>query len=233
MITATSMAYSRALPTHRAPTLRPSAQARCRRPRSRAITCRPAADSARPIPESHALSEPLWDRCLSQLESELSEQQLNTWIRPLQALEDGAQLRIMAPNRFVLDMVQSNFHARIQELAAALSENGDVIVNLVIGTGGEQPPDRAACLGGRRTRRGRSAVRPARPVRADGEAIGGHRGSRPPRLQPQSAVQLRHPRRGQVEPARSGGGHTDRHQPGAPPTTPSSSTAPRASGRRT
>ena len=94
------------------------------------------------------MSEPLWDRCLSQLESELSEQQLNTWIRPLQALEDGSQLRIMAPNRFVLDMVQSNFHARIQELAAALSENGDVTVNLVIGTGANnRPTERRASAG--------------------------------------------------------------------------------------
>ena len=80
------------------------------------------------------MSAPLWDRCLSQLESELSEQQLNTWIRPLQALEDAGQLRILAPNRFVLDMVQSSFHARIQELASGLSANPQVTVNLVIGT---------------------------------------------------------------------------------------------------
>ncbi|MCK5920195.1 MAG: hypothetical protein KAG66_04600, partial [Methylococcales bacterium] len=58
------------------------------------------------------LSAPLWDRCLSQLEVELSEQQLNTWIRPLQAKQNQSQLCIMAPNRFVLDMVQNNFQPR-------------------------------------------------------------------------------------------------------------------------
>ena len=94
------------------------------------------------------MSEPLWDRCLSRLETELSEQQLNTWIRPLQALEEGGQLRVMAPNRFVLDMVQSSFHARIQELATALSGDPDLRVNMVIGTGTNRPAERRASPGG-------------------------------------------------------------------------------------
>ena len=81
------------------------------------------------------MSAPLWDRCLSQLETELSEQQLNTWIRPLQAQMEDEQLRILAPNRFVLDMVQSSFHTRIQEIATALSDPEPIHVNLVIGSG--------------------------------------------------------------------------------------------------
>jgi len=90
------------------------------------------------------VSAPLWDQCLSQLEAELSEQQLNTWIRPLQAYEDSEQLRIMAPNRFVLDMVQSNFHARIQELVTALADDPPVTVNLIIGTGAPRGIERRA-----------------------------------------------------------------------------------------
>ncbi len=82
------------------------------------------------------LSAPLWDRCLSQLESELSEQQLNTWIRPLQAHQAQSHLKIMAPNRFVLDMVQNNFYPRIQEIAGSLDEQENIKVDLVIGTGG-------------------------------------------------------------------------------------------------
>ena len=90
------------------------------------------------------MSLPLWDQCLSQLESELSEQQLNTWIRPLQAHEEPDQLRIMAPNRFVLDMVQSNFHARIQELVTSLADDPPVTVNLIIGTGVPRGVERRA-----------------------------------------------------------------------------------------
>ncbi len=82
------------------------------------------------------MSAPLWDRCLSQLEAELSEQQLNTWIRPLQAHHADTQLSILAPNRFVRDMVQSNFHTRIQEIATACADPETVRVDLVIGTGG-------------------------------------------------------------------------------------------------
>lgn len=90
------------------------------------------------------MSAPLWDRCLSQLESELSEQQLNTWIRPLQALENAGQLQILAPNKFVLDMVKSSFHARIQELATGLTSNPPVTVNLVIGTDEHRSGERRA-----------------------------------------------------------------------------------------
>ncbi|WP_088915700.1 chromosomal replication initiator protein DnaA [Granulosicoccus antarcticus] len=78
---------------------------------------------------------PLWDRCLLKLEAELSDQQLNTWIRPLQAWHEADQLRILAPNRFVLDMVQSSFHARIQEIASALTAPESIEVKLVIGSG--------------------------------------------------------------------------------------------------
>lgn len=81
------------------------------------------------------MSSQLWDRCLSQLEAELSEQQLNTWIRPLQALEAESQLKIMAPNRFVLDMVHNNFYSRIQEIATSISNPEAISVNLIIGTG--------------------------------------------------------------------------------------------------
>jgi len=82
------------------------------------------------------LSSELWNRCLSRLETELSEQQLNTWIRPLQAHEVDSNLKIMAPNRFVLDMVKNNFYPRIKEIATSLDEKDTVTVDLVIGTGG-------------------------------------------------------------------------------------------------
>lgn len=61
----------------------------------------------------------LWKRCLGELEAELSEQQLNTWLRPLQAVEDGACLRLLAPNRFVRDWVSEHFAQRISEVARA------------------------------------------------------------------------------------------------------------------
>jgi chromosomal replication initiator protein len=58
----------------------------------------------------------LWHHCLRQLEAELPEQQFNTWIRPLQAVEDGHTLRLLAPNRFVVDWINDNVVDRISEL---------------------------------------------------------------------------------------------------------------------
>jgi chromosomal replication initiator protein len=59
----------------------------------------------------------LWQSCLKQLEKELPVQQFNTWIRPLSASyeEDGA-LRLLAPNRFVLQWVKDRFLARIEAM---------------------------------------------------------------------------------------------------------------------
>lgn len=60
----------------------------------------------------------LWKKCLTQLEDELSAQQFNTWIRPLQAVEERHVLRLLAPNRFVHDWVKERFIERISGLAA-------------------------------------------------------------------------------------------------------------------
>lgn len=63
----------------------------------------------------------LWSRCIRALESELPEQQFNTWVRPLQSLESEGSLRLFAPNRFVVDWVRGNLLTRI---GALLREQG-------------------------------------------------------------------------------------------------------------
>jgi chromosomal replication initiator protein len=63
----------------------------------------------------------LWNQCLRVLQAELPEQQFNTWIRPLQAVDDGSVLRLLAPNRFVVDWLQQHHMQRILQL---VEENG-------------------------------------------------------------------------------------------------------------
>jgi chromosomal replication initiator protein len=75
----------------------------------------------------------LWNRCLAQLEIEMPEQQFNTWIRPLQAIEDLGVLRLLAPNRFVVDWVNQNVVQRIAELVDALVSPAPSVV-LEVGT---------------------------------------------------------------------------------------------------
>jgi chromosomal replication initiator protein len=60
------------------------------------------------VAENSAVYSSLWMQCARALESELSEQQFNTWIRPLQLVEDGPLLKLLAPNRFVVDWVKSH-----------------------------------------------------------------------------------------------------------------------------
>ncbi|HKC15666.1 MAG TPA: chromosomal replication initiator protein DnaA, partial [Steroidobacteraceae bacterium] len=72
-----------------------------------------------------------WSRCVGALESELPEQQFNTWVRPLQAVESSERLRLLAPNRFVVDWVRANLLARIE---AILRADGGMPVTIEIGS---------------------------------------------------------------------------------------------------
>jgi chromosomal replication initiator protein len=67
------------------------------------------------------------------LEAELPEQQFNTWIRPLQAVEEDRTLRLLAPNRFVVDWVNENVAGRISELVDAVGTEPARSVVLEVG----------------------------------------------------------------------------------------------------
>jgi chromosomal replication initiator protein len=72
----------------------------------------------------------LWNRCVRDLQAELPEQDFNTWIRPLQAVEDGAVLRLLAPNRFVVDWLQQHYIGRILEIIASHGLQTEVVVEV-------------------------------------------------------------------------------------------------------
>lgn len=76
----------------------------------------------------------LWKRCTERLETELSNQQYNTWIRPLQQVEDNSGLRLFAPNRFVLDWVRNHYLEMIKSLVADFTGNQSPIISLEIGS---------------------------------------------------------------------------------------------------
>lgn len=58
----------------------------------------------------------LWNRCVQTLQAELTEQEFNTWIRPLQAVEDGHMLRLLAPNHFVINWIEQHYLKKISKL---------------------------------------------------------------------------------------------------------------------
>jgi chromosomal replication initiator protein len=80
------------------------------------------------------LPESLWNRCLRVLEGELPEQQFNTWVRPLQAIERGNELKLLAPNRYVIEWLAQNLLPRIKELLQAFADGLAPEVVLDVGT---------------------------------------------------------------------------------------------------
>ncbi|HTU60411.1 MAG TPA: chromosomal replication initiator protein DnaA, partial [Polyangiales bacterium] len=76
----------------------------------------------------------LWSRCMRTLEAELPEQQFNTWVRPLQALEGMGALKLLAPNRFVVDWINANLLPRIGELLRSETTGGAPIVTVEVGS---------------------------------------------------------------------------------------------------
>ncbi|MDE2306172.1 MAG: chromosomal replication initiator protein DnaA [Gammaproteobacteria bacterium] len=80
------------------------------------------------------MSESLWDRCLRVLESELPEQQFNTWVRPLHTVERDGGLCLLAPNRYVVDWLGLHALPRIRELVRALAEGPPPELSVEVGT---------------------------------------------------------------------------------------------------
>ena len=80
------------------------------------------------------MPESLWNRCLRVLESELPMQQFNTWVRPLQAIERDGELRLLAPNRYVIEWLGENSLPRIRELVLAFADGTAPDLVLDVGT---------------------------------------------------------------------------------------------------
>jgi chromosomal replication initiator protein len=86
-----------------------------------------------------ASMENFWSTCLGRFQQELSSQQFNTWIKPLQCevIDDG--LRLFAPNRFVQQWVKDRFLAKIEQIGQELFERTPII-ELVLAESGSAAP---------------------------------------------------------------------------------------------
>jgi chromosomal replication initiator protein len=77
-----------------------------------------------------------WIECLRQLEAEVPEQLFNVWVRPLQAVDDGSVIRLLAPNRFVVEWVRQNLLERIGELLRAdVHDDGHAVPHVLLEVG--------------------------------------------------------------------------------------------------
>jgi len=75
----------------------------------------------------------IWKDCLKRLESNLSENDFNTWVRPLQAEENGRTLDIFAPNQFVKEWLQDNLAGELLSTVQHFQGN-DYSVSISVGS---------------------------------------------------------------------------------------------------
>lgn len=91
----------------------------------------------------------VWEACVGRLQSELSSEDFDTWIKPLRAHYNGeSSLRIIAPNRYVREQVETRYLSRIEEL---VDQYGDATSPLFVEVSGGNstrvaPPVRAGRL---------------------------------------------------------------------------------------
>ncbi|MCY3885476.1 MAG: chromosomal replication initiator protein DnaA [Gammaproteobacteria bacterium] len=77
----------------------------------------------------------IWQDCVVRLEEETSLKDFNQWIRPLQAINDGGRLILLAHNQHVKKTVAQKYLTRIKELVNQLGDPGYPIrqVDLLVG----------------------------------------------------------------------------------------------------
>jgi len=75
----------------------------------------------------------LWAQSLKHLENDLNDQQFHTWIRPLQAIEEDAVIRLLAPSSFILDWVNKKLMDNIRQAVAIAAPINTPDVKLEIG----------------------------------------------------------------------------------------------------
>lgn len=99
----------------------------------------------------------LWRRCLERLEGDLSREDVHTWLMPLQARDDGANLQLFAPNPYTLDTVRERYLEQIETVLAQLSGH-PCEVHLEVGS---SAPAHARSAPALNTQRSRPAPSPA------------------------------------------------------------------------
>ena len=69
----------------------------------------------------------LWTQCSSLLESRLSSEDYNTWIKPLSVETTNNLLEIKAPNDFILNHVRENFLEDINDALNGIDPEKEII----------------------------------------------------------------------------------------------------------
>lgn len=72
-------------------------------------------------------SSKAWNACLQNLRGELPADQVATWLLPLHPVLTGQTLKLLAPNRYILDYVRLNLLGQIESAANATDHQIDLV----------------------------------------------------------------------------------------------------------
>jgi len=103
-----------------------------------------------------------WNACVAQLKQRIPAADINNWVAPLHPVHRDSTLKLLAPNRYVLDYVKKNLLRIIEDIVLA-SNRGVRLVQVEIGGHGAT---------GRATNR--AAQPPAPPAPYSGGAMNGN-----------------------------------------------------------
>ena len=70
----------------------------------------------------------LWNKCSKKLENRMSQEDFNTWIRPLKATINKDKMELVAPNDFILDYIEKNFAEEISRTVKSQTKNSISLV---------------------------------------------------------------------------------------------------------
>ena len=90
------------------------------------------------------MGKSIWQQCLATLAEEVSAEQYETYIKPLQARVDDGEINLFAPNIYVEEQVRMAYLRRISDLLAQASGLDDAMnVSLSVGEMAHPEPLRA------------------------------------------------------------------------------------------
>ncbi len=74
----------------------------------------------------------IWDECLRAFDDVLTDKDMKTWFLPLEVKQNSSTLRVIAPNRFIRDQIESEYLTLIKETVALKSSNSITEVMLML-----------------------------------------------------------------------------------------------------
>lgn len=94
-----------------------------------------------PATQDHdnAVTESIWNKTIRWLESDLSETDINTWLRPLKGINHGQWFELVAPNQVVLEQVKGRYQDRIFETLRDITGGRIQEVRVRVGDDSEEP----------------------------------------------------------------------------------------------